>query len=235
MTLKELHDSLDLWEARERRAHINHQNSAKEGRKDREKFWIEKEREAEKLIARRRKQLEERGGHRPSIFTSASLGLKFQYIWGLKGTPKKGAQHYTAGHRCKDAAALKREMIADHAFHKSKNWGGVSYECMVADDGTIGLGNPMKRLSAGVAGQNSGLVNICCPGSTGDKMTEAQIRSVKWYIHNAHTAAIPKAYRSPVRLASISEGWRGHREYPRNPTACPGDMLSQYHVINRSL
>jgi hypothetical protein len=60
-SLKFLEESLELWEARERRAHRNHQNSAKEGNKAREKFWIEKEREAEKMIDTRRRQIAKLG------------------------------------------------------------------------------------------------------------------------------------------------------------------------------
>lgn len=232
-SLKFLQDSLELWEARERRAHRNHQHAAKDGRPDREKYWIEKEREAEKKIEQRRRQIEKRGVWRPRMFTSGQLGLKFQYVWGLKGTPTKLAGHYTAGHRAKDMAALKKEMIADHAYHASKGWGGASYEAFVADDGTLGLGNPIRRLSAGVAGQNTGLVNCVAPGTTGDKMTEAQIRTVTWYFKNAHTKAIPAPYRSPVKLSGLV--LRGHKEYPNNPTACPGDQLPQWKEIDRKL
>jgi len=233
MTLKALHDSLELWEARERRAHRNHQNSGKEGRKDREKHWIEKEREAEKMVARRRKQIEERGVWRPQIVTSGQLGLKFQNLFGTKGTPQKLAGHYTAGARAKDMAALKKEMIADHVLHINRGFGGLSYEAMVSDDGCLGLGNPMWRKSAAVAGQNSNLVSICCPGTTGDKMTEAQIRTVLWYFNNAHTTAIPKPYRSTVRLSKLL--LRAHREFPKQATACPGAMTPQYHEIDKRL
>jgi hypothetical protein len=233
MTLQDLQDSLELWESRERRAHRNHQNSAREGRKDRERYWIKKEREAESMVARRRQQILERGLWRPPIFTSAQLGLKFQNIWGTKGTPKKLAGHYSAGHRAKDMVALKREMITDHAYHASKGWGGCSYEAMVADDGTLGLGNPIWRMSAAVAGQNSNLVSVMCPGTTGDRMTEAQIRTVIWYFRNAHTTAIPKPYRSSVKLSDLL--LRGHNQFPLQSTACPGVMQQDYDEIARRM
>jgi hypothetical protein len=232
-SLKFLEDSLELWEARERRAHRNHQNSAKEGNKAREKFWIEKEREAEKMIDTRRRQIERLGTWRPRIVTSGQLGLKFQYLWGAKGTPKKLAGHYTAGHRAKDFEALKREMRDDHAYHMSINFGGLSYEAMIADDGSLGLGNPMNRLSAGVKGQNSNLVNICCPGTTGMRMTEAQIRTALWYLRNAHTKAIPAPYRSPVKLNGLS--LKGHNQFPGQSTACPGAMQKDYDEINQRM
>jgi hypothetical protein len=230
-SLKFLEESLELWEARERRAHRNHQNSAKEGNKAREKFWIEKEREAEKMIDTRRRQIAKLGTWRPRMFTSGQLGLKFQNLFGPKGTPQKTAGHYDAGHRAKDMDALKKVMRGHHAYHLSIGFGGLSYEAMVADDGSLGLGNPMWRKSAAVAGQNSNLVSICCPGTTGDKLTEAQIRTCLWYLRNAHTKAVPAAYRSPVKLSALT--LKPHKEYPGQTTACPGDQTPQWHEINR--
>ena len=82
-------------------------------------------------------------------------------------------------------------MRSDHRFHKGKGWGGLSYEAMVADDGTIGFGNPMWRKSAAVASNNTGMVSICCPGTTGDRMTAAQKKSVRWLMDNWHTDRRP--------------------------------------------
>jgi hypothetical protein len=232
LTREQLEASLALWERREAAAHRNHQSAAKRGDTKWESTWIQRERDAEILVARRRKQLADAGGSKPPMFTSTSLGLSFQWVWGSKGTPFRVAGHYTAGARSKDMAALKHEMVKDHAFHKGKGWGGVSYECMIADDGTIGLGNPMGRLSAAVASNNTGMVSICCPGTTGDRMTAAQVESAKWYLNNAHTTAVPPAYRSPTDLSKLP--LRGHKEYPGQSTACPGDMLPQYHMIART-
>ena len=119
-----------------------------------------------KRIANLRKQRAERPSA-PKFITAAQLGLSFQDVFGAKGTVTRGAGHYTAGNRCPNATKLAAEMRADHNFHKGKGWGGLSYEAMVADDGTIGFGNPMCRKSAAVASTNTGMVNICCPGTTG--------------------------------------------------------------------
>jgi hypothetical protein len=231
LSRKFLEESLELWEARERRAHKNHQHSAKEGRKDREKFWIESEREAEKMVEKRRRQLAALGVARPPMVTSGQLGLTFQNLFGTKGAPKHLAGHYDAGDRVKDMDELKKTMRGHHAFHKSIGFGGLSYEALVADDGALGLGNPMWRKSAAVAGNNSNLVSICCPGTTGDKLTEAQMRTALWYLRHAHTTAIPKPYRSPVKLTGLT--LKGHREFPGQTTACPGDQIPQWHEINR--
>jgi hypothetical protein len=179
-------------------------------------------------IANMRKQRKARPSA-PKFITAAQLGLSFQDVFGAKGTIVRGAGHYTAGRRVANAAQLAEEMRSDHRFHKGKGWGGLSYEAMVADDGTIGFGNPVRRKSAAVASTNTGMVNICCPGTTGDRMTAKQKASVKWLMDNWHTDAVPAAHRLPKRARSF--GWKGHNAYPAQSTACPGVMIHDYNEI----
>jgi hypothetical protein len=168
-------------------------------------------------------------GGKPKMITAAQLGLSFQNLFGQKGTVFRGAGHYTAGHRVADATALAAEMKSDHAFHISKRFGGLAYEAMVADDGTIGFGNPMVRKGAAVGGLNTGMVNICCPGTIGDRMTAKQKESVRWLMDNWHTKAVPSAHRLPLPARSI--GWKGHTEYPDQDTSCPDVMVHDYREI----
>lgn len=229
MSLTYLRASLALWSRRlayRRRQHAKYHDPANPhpDRKALAVKWHKSVDEAERNIARREQQIAAKSG--PQIITSAQLGLRFAYVFGEKGSLTRGAWHYTAGARRANAAALAAEMRADHAYHISKGWGGGSYEAMIADDGTIGFLNPVDRKSAGVAGHNTGLVNICCPGTTGDRLTLRQRESVRWLKANWHTTRVPKAYRLPRSAGSLS--WRGHHEYPGNPTACPGAMLGDY-------
>jgi len=182
----------------------------------------------ERRIANMRKQRKARPSA-PKMITAGQLGLTFQNVFGAKGEVVRGAGHYTAGHRSADATALSAEMRNDHRFHMGKGWGGLSYEAMVADDGTIGFGNPMGRKSAAVASSNSGMVNICCPGTTGDRMTAKQKASVKWLMDNWHTDAVAAAHRLPK--AARSFGWKGHKSYAGQSTACPGVMANDYEEI----
>lgn len=184
-----------------------------------------------KWRATRRRQLR-RLRRKPRIITSRQLGLRFQYIWGGKGTVYRGAGHYTAGPRAKDAQALKATMRAVHQQHASQGWGGASYEAMIADDGTIGLLNPTDRKSAAVAGQNTGMVNLCIPASTGDRMTPAQKRSIAWLLANWDSRKIPAAHRLPKPARSLT--WLGHREHPGQSTACPGELLTDYRDLWRT-
>lgn len=179
---------------------------------------------------KRRRQLKRRlAPRRPRIITARQLGLRFQYIWGTKGTVYRGAGHYSAGRRVANATELAAEVRSFHAYHASKGWGGASYEAIIADDGTIALANPTDRKSAAVAGQNTGMVGICCPGTTGDRMTAASKRSAKWLFDNWHTRKVPAAHRLPRPAREL--GWKGHKEFPGQSTACPGSMLEDYRKV----
>lgn len=225
MSQAQLRASLALWRRRhayrQRKLDVAHQKNDAAGVKK----WHALLEEAGQNIRRREQQLQAR----PKFVTAASLGLTFQNVFGAKGTVIHGTGHYTAGARVKDADALKREMRADHAFHKGKGWGGLSYEVMIADDGTIGFGNPMSRKSAAVALHNTGMVNICCPGTTGDDLSRGQRESIMWLRANWHKGVVPSAHRLPKAMADIV--WKGHHEWPDQSTACPGDMLSTYHKV----
>lgn len=166
---------------------------------------------------------------RPRIITAEQLGLTFSYAFGAKGPVYRGAGHYSASKRCRTAAELVESVRAFHGFHTSLGWGGLSYEALVGDDGTIVLGNPTDRKSAAVALNNTGMVGICVPGTTGDRMTPACKQSIRWLLDNWHTPAIPARHRlaEPAR----SFGWKGHREYPDQSTSCPGDMLVDYKEL----
>jgi hypothetical protein len=167
----------------------------------------------------------------PKLLTAAQVGLSgFKYLWGAKGAVTRGAGHYTAGGRASNAAELAAEMRSDHAYHMNvKGWGGLAYEAMVADDGTIGFGNPMDRKSAAVDSTNTGMVSICCPGTRGDRMTAAQKRSVQWLLDNWHTSKVPKVHRLPRPAREF--GWLGHKEYPGQLTECPDKMLLDYRNL----
>lgn len=228
MSLAQLKASLALWRRRhayrQRKLDIAHAKNDQPGIDKWHRLLVE----AGQMIRRREQQIEDKTG-KPTIITSSQLGLTFQNVFGGKGSVYRGTGHYTAGHPAAGKAELAAEMRADHGYHKGKGWGGLSYEVMIADDGTIGFGNPMNRKSAAVAVNNTGMVNICCPGTTGDRITAGQKRSIQWLRANWHTSAVPSAYRLPKPMHQLT--WHGHREWPSQSTACPGDMLSDYHEV----
>lgn len=219
-----LRASLRLWRRRLRFARERLRIATVSDDHGRIQKWSARCQECKRQIVRREQQLEAFRG--PKVITAARLGLRFQYLWGGKGAVYRGAGHYTAGHRARNERELIAEVKADHAYHASQGWGGLSYEAMVADDGTIVLGNPMDRKSAAVASNNTGMVGICCPGTTGDRMAPKQKQSVEWLLANWHTRRIPKRHRLPRPAATLD--LRGHNQFPGQSTACPGVMLTDY-------
>lgn len=187
--------------------------------------------QARNMITRRRRQLTEHASVKPRIITASQLGLSFQWVWGDKGGVYRGAGHYTAGPRAKTATDLVQLARTYHQAHAAKGWGGISYEALIADDGTICLLNPAARKSAAVASNNTGMINVCVPGTTGDRITPAAAASIRWLLANWHTTKAPKAHRMSRRVRASDIDWRVHREHPDQSTQCPGDMTSQYRSL----
>lgn len=235
MTTAQLRASLALWQRRERKRkelHTRAQADLDQARRDRvhpRQHLVDRRdlrsrqlKEARDTIARREAQLDARAA--PRIITAAQIGLTFQWVFGSLGTPWRLTGHYTAGPRASTAAegiAIAREV---HRQHASQGWGGCSYGPIICDDGTLLLINPINRKSAHVAGNNSGNVPANCPGTTGNQPTAAQIRTYKWWLANAHTRRVPKAYRSPVDLRKLKR--YGHNDL--NATACPGAYKTMF-------
>lgn len=182
-------------------------------------------------LARRKEQVafaervvKRHGSTRPTIVTAEQLGLTFEWPFGPRGTVYRATGHYTAGPRAKTLEDGKRIAREVHAQHRGQGWGGCSYDAMIPDDGSLILLNPPTRKSAHVAQNNTGNAAVNCPGTLGDKPTEAQVETFRWYLANAHTTAVPKAHRQPVDLRTVR--WYGHNDL--NATACPGDYKPMY-------
>ena len=218
-----LRASLAKWRRREKYRKARHAFWERRGNPVALAHWSALLRQARAMIERRRAQLSPPA---PAFKTAAQIGLSFTYPWGNKGPVTKGGGHYSAGSRARNLEELERLARGFHEHHKAQGWGGMSYEVLIADDGSMIFGNPMDRKSAAIASMNTGMVSICCPGTTGDRLTAGQKKSIGWLMDNWHTAAVPSRHRLPVRARSIP--WRGHREW-NNSTACPGSMLADYH------
>jgi hypothetical protein len=217
--------SLALWRAREKFRKARHAYWENRGNRALLAKWSALLKEARAMVARREAQI---APPAPPFKTAAHLGLTFTYPFGYKGKVIRGGGHYSAEERARGMSDLERLAKSFHAYHKGKGWGGLAYEALVADDGSVIFGNPMDRKGAAIASMNTGLVNICVPGTTGDRMTAECKRSIRWLMDNWHTTAVPARHRLPVPARSIP--WKGHREWNNN-SACPGDMLADYHEV----
>jgi hypothetical protein len=77
-----------------------------------------------------------------------------------------------------------------------------------------------------VLGMNDQRVGINMPGTTGDRPTRRQARTLNWLLHHAHTNALPGPHRTDNDLSRLPI--RGHRELPNQATSCPGLFLGMY-------
>lgn len=215
--------SLALWRARERFRKERHTVADKAGDVARRDKWKRLLFEARAMVARRERQVD---APPPPFKTAGQIGLSFTYVFGSKGKVVRGGGHYSATGRAAGMDDLVRMARQFHEHHKSLGWGGLSYEVLIADDGSMVFGNPVDRKAAAIASMNTGMVSICCPGTTGDRLTNAQQQSIRWLMDHWHTDKVPARHRLPVRARSIP--WRGHREWNNN-SACPGAMLPDFH------
>lgn len=229
MNRKQLEDSLALWKRRV--AYRKNKHLAAESAHNYAGMvkWGGQLRHARQMVARRERQLALLAQTpAPRIITAAELGLTFQYVFGYAGPIYRGAWHYSAGSRAKDADALVTLVRSFHAYHKSLGWGGCSYPALVADDGTIVLANPISRKAAAVASNNTGMVGICVPGTTGMRLTPQCMDSLRWLKTSWHTETVPVVHRLPRPAGELD--WRGHHEFPGQSTACPGAYLQDYRA-----
>ncbi len=225
MSLAQLRASRALWRRREAFRKGRHTAALVRSDQAAVKKWGDLLRAARAQIKRRDEQIAAKSG--PKIITAAQLGLSFQWVFGDIGRLTRDYGHYTGGARARTSDALIATAKAVHAQHRNQGWGGCSYGPMIGDDGTLLLMNPIGRKAAGVAGHNTGSVHVNVPGTTGDVMTDAAEKTLRWYMANAHTLRVPKAYRSPVDLRKLDG--RLHRD--DNATACPGDYSAAYRRV----
>lgn len=139
-------------------------------------------------------------------------------ICGQVVAPYRMSIHHTAGpvDDGPDPAARMRQI---QAYHIDNNgWCDIGYHFVVSQSGLIFQGrSDERRPGAHVANQNHGNVGISLIGNfqnqqVGEAQMAATARIVGW-VHRTYDIALD---RSRVR---------GHREWPGQGTACPGNNL----------
>lgn len=184
--------------------------------------------EASRWLKLRREQLAKHGpppGSKPKIITAHQLGLSFTNRFGPLGPEEWLTQHHTAGPIDRSDSECARLIRQYHRDHANKGWGGIGYGVCIARSGTIFLLRPTALKGAHVGGHNSRNLGIMCHGTTGDRPTPEQVESLRWYLANAHTRAIPKRHRTDRDLRRA--GRRGHNNWSgHGSNACPGTHAS---------
>lgn len=172
-------------------------------------------------IGKLRKRLEG-----PKIIAAAEIGVFPTGIFGPLGSIYWVTGHYTAGPvDTSDAHAIALCQAYD-SQHRSQGWGGIGYHYCIARSGTIICLRPIGQKGAHTANANTGNAGIMMHGTTGDKPSAAQERSLHWLLKNAHTSKVPAAHRSPKPLDGVTR--RGHKDWPGQATACPGEFHDMY-------
>lgn len=125
--------------------------------------------------------------------------------------PLSQITHLTIHHSAAPAN-IPPERIA--AYHVSKDWPGIGYHFLVEPDGTIYQTNRLETVSYHVYKQNAYTVGICTEGNFmgGLIPTPKQIDTVGHLV-----AWLTQKLNLPLERAL------GHKEFPENATACPGD------------
>lgn len=225
MSRAQLIASRALWRRREAFRKSRHTAALNRGDEAGVKKWGDLLREARANVAKRTAQIAEKSG--PRIITAAQLGLTFQNLFGGLGAEMHVSGHYSAGARARDAAQGRDRAQSFHAQHRSQNWGGAGYHYLISDDGTLFCLRPTHLKGAHVGGHNSNNIGVNMPGTTGDKPTDAQRRTYRWLLDNAHTRALPAAHRTDRKLRAARlhghNSWSGHQS-----NGCPGSFKPMY-------
>lgn len=176
----------------------------------------------------RAKEAEQSGTRRPRIVRAPFTTRK---VFGSLGAETRFTVHYSAGGRARDLGEGIEDAKLSHRLHASKGWGGCSYHFVIPDSGELILCRPVDEKGAGVANTNSNNVHAQFPGTTGDRPTEAQKRTIRWLVANAHTEALPASHRTSrdLRRADI----RGHNRWPGQSTGCPGHFTPENLGLRR--
>lgn len=178
------------------------------------------------LVAKRRRRVRaarERAARQagPKII---NLKLNVRDLFGPLGSVFAVTGHYTAGPRDRSDAEACDLWRRYHNEHAAKGWGGIGYHLGITAAGTLVLLRPVRLKGAHTASHNTGNVGVVVHGTTGDKPTAAQAATFRWLLANAHTSAMPESHRVDLRGKTL----RGHKDWPDNATACPGEFHRMY-------
>lgn len=127
------------------------------------------------------------------------------------------AWHYTA---------TLNSFITNHEryWRNTLGWTRGGYHFYIDRDGNIYQNYNYRTISNGVGGNNSYIVNISLEASSPTNYTDKQVKAREWL-----TKKIMKDLNIPASRM------RGHKEFPRQSTACPGYSVSQMNSFRTKL
>jgi hypothetical protein len=165
----------------------------------------------------------------PRIVTARSMGLQFRVNQLVTMGPETSVVgHYSGGARARSMNEGIARAKSFHAHHLGQGWAGIGYHYVISDDGTIICCRSTFHQGAHVHGRNKGRIGVNMPGTLTptirDKPTRKQARAFNWLLHNAHTAAMPRAHRTDFDLTTVP--LTVHKQLMA--TDCPGLFTGMY-------
>lgn len=117
-----------------------------------------------------------------------------------------------------DTVPVETRLRGIQSFHqKTRGWCDIGYHLLISADGRAWEGRPAETLGAHVGSNNPGSLGLSFIGkfstfSPPQKMLCTAAKLLAW---------ANKTFQIKLNRTSV----KGHREFPKNSTSCPGDKL----------
>jgi hypothetical protein len=161
------------------------------------------------------------------------IGVVDRASWGARPTGCSAVEddwyrmaiHHTAGAATTGGTVMGAVQALQAYAQDSGEYCDTPYQFLVGFDGTLWEGRALAYTSGATGGNNDGNIAVCflgcyhpssCPNGAGDPATDEMIDGAQLLV------------RTLVELHGIpsdADSIRGHRDWPDNATACPGDYV----------
>jgi len=165
-----------------------------------------------------------------------TLGVISREEWGARATncaaPEddwyRMAIHHTAGPQTANGSVIERLQGTQAYAMDSGSYCDIPYQMLVGFDGTLYEGRELTLASGATGGGNNpGNLAVCfigcyhtpdsdCVGGEGHEPTDAMMLRGQLFVQ---TLAVLE------EIPTTEDAIRGHRDWPGNSTACPGELL----------
>lgn len=162
------------------------------------------------------------------VVDRASWGARPTGCTALEDDWYRMAIHHTAGNQTSGGTVMGEVQALQAYAQDSGIYCDTPYEFLVGFDGTLWEGRALAYASGATGGgNNDGNIAVCflgcyhpsgCPNGAGDPATDEMIDGAQLIVQT-----LVELHDIPSDDDSI----RGHRDWPDNATACPGDYVHE--------